>query len=96
MAHKQILFHAAARRIFSRAAETVESLPERVAKLVAAGEDLSALPGIGEDLAAKVEEIVTTGRLKLLEEVEARRGWLEATDVLNTRPWPELKRLMAR
>jgi DNA polymerase (family 10) len=27
---------------------------------------------------------------------QARRGWLEANDVLNTRPWPALKRLLAR
>jgi DNA polymerase (family 10) len=27
---------------------------------------------------------------------QARRGWLEAEDVLNTRPWPELKKLLAR
>ena len=27
---------------------------------------------------------------------QARRGWLEATDVLNTRPWPELKKLLVR
>jgi DNA polymerase (family 10) len=27
---------------------------------------------------------------------QGRRGWLEPTDVLNTRPWRELKRLLAR
>jgi len=27
---------------------------------------------------------------------QARRGWLEPKDILNTRPWPELKRLLAR
>jgi DNA polymerase (family X) len=27
---------------------------------------------------------------------QARRGWLEAPDVLNTRPWPELKQLLPR
>lgn len=27
---------------------------------------------------------------------QARRAWLEAQDVLNTRPWPELARLIAR
>lgn len=32
------------------------------------------MPGIGEDLARKIREIVATGRLKLLKEVEARRG----------------------
>ena len=27
---------------------------------------------------------------------QARRGWLEAADVLNTRPWPELKKVLKR
>jgi DNA polymerase (family 10) len=27
---------------------------------------------------------------------QARRGWLEAKDVLNTRSWNQLKRLLAR
>ena len=27
---------------------------------------------------------------------QARRGWLEPPDVLNTRPWQELEKLMAR
>jgi DNA polymerase (family 10) len=27
---------------------------------------------------------------------QARRGWLERDDVLNSRPWPELRTLLAR
>jgi DNA polymerase (family 10) len=27
---------------------------------------------------------------------QGRRGWLEPEDVLNTRPWRELERLLAR
>ncbi|MDE3115675.1 MAG: DNA polymerase/3'-5' exonuclease PolX, partial [Pseudomonadota bacterium] len=27
---------------------------------------------------------------------QARRGWIEAKDVLNTRPWPQLKKLLKR
>jgi DNA polymerase (family 10) len=27
---------------------------------------------------------------------QARRGWLEAADVLNTRPWPQLQKLLRR
>jgi DNA polymerase (family 10) len=40
--------------------------------MIARYEDLAELPGIGEDLSAKIREIVATGRLKLLEEVETR------------------------
>jgi DNA polymerase (family 10) len=38
--------------------------------MVGAGEDLSLLPGIGKDLAAKIEEIVETGHLQKLDELE--------------------------
>lgn len=59
-------------RAYRRAAATVEDLGESVATLVAEGKDLRDLPGIGEDLAAKIAEIVKTGRLKLLDEVNRR------------------------
>lgn len=59
-------------RAYRRAAETIEDLPKSAAEMLAAGEDLSELPGIGKDLAAKIKEIVDTGGLRLLEEVEAR------------------------
>lgn len=59
-------------RAYRRAAATIEDLPENVAAMVAEGRPLSDLPGIGEDLAGKITEFVETGRLKALEEVEAR------------------------
>ncbi len=59
-------------RAYRRAAQTIEDLPESIAKMAAEGRDLSELPGIGEDLAGKIAEIVTTGHLKVLEEVETR------------------------
>jgi DNA polymerase (family X) len=57
---------------YRRAAETVRGQPKRMADLVAAGEDLSRLAGIGKDLAGKIATIVSTGRLPLLDEVAAR------------------------
>jgi DNA polymerase (family 10) len=59
-------------RAYRRAATTIEDLPENISKLVAEGRKLTELPGIGEDLAGKIEEIVRTGHLKALDEVEAR------------------------
>ncbi len=59
-------------RAYRRAAATIEDLPASAAAMVADGADLTALPGIGEDLAGKIKEMVETGRLKLLQEVEAR------------------------
>lgn len=48
-------------RAYRNAARTVRSLGRDVAGLVAAGEDLTRLPGIGRDLAGKIREIVETG-----------------------------------
>jgi hypothetical protein len=36
--------------------------------MIAEGEDVTTLPGIGEDLASKIKEIVETGRASVLEE----------------------------
>lgn len=58
-------------RAYRNAARTVGGLSQNAADLVARGEDLSMLPGIGKDLAAKITEIVKTGRLKLLEELKS-------------------------
>jgi DNA polymerase (family 10) len=59
-------------RAYRRAAATIEDLPASAAAMVASGADLTDLPGIGNDLASKIKEIVETGHLKLLQEVEAR------------------------
>ncbi len=54
------------------AANTLESLPRDAGEMIAAGEDLTRLPGIGEDLAGKIEEMVRTGSLSALEQMETR------------------------
>lgn len=54
-------------RAYRNAARTVGDLPRSVADMVAAGEDLDALPGIGRDLAGKIAEIVATGTCAQLE-----------------------------
>jgi DNA polymerase (family 10) len=59
-------------RAYRRAAQTVEDLPQSAAKMVANGKTLAGLPGIGKDLAGKIAEIVNTGRLGALAEIEAR------------------------
>lgn len=56
-------------RAYRNAARTVEELPEPVDALVSdSPERLTALPGIGEDLAGKIVELVRTGGLRALEE----------------------------
>lgn len=54
-------------RAYRNAARTLGELPQEARALLENGEDLTRLPGIGDDLAAKVQEIVTTGRSSLLE-----------------------------
>lgn len=59
-------------RAYRNAASTVRGHSRAMAELVAAGEDLSRLPGIGKDIAQKIGTIVETGELPLLEEVATR------------------------
>ncbi|HEX5513062.1 MAG TPA: DNA polymerase/3'-5' exonuclease PolX [Gammaproteobacteria bacterium] len=59
-------------RAYRNAAHVVDSLPREAAEMLAAGEDLSELPGIGKDLAGKIADVAENGRLPLLEEVEQR------------------------
>jgi DNA polymerase (family 10) len=57
-------------RAYRNAARAVGSLSKNVADMVAQGEDLTRLPGVGHDLAAKIREIVETGRLRMLQDLE--------------------------
>jgi len=54
-------------RAYRNAARTLGELPQEARVLLETGEELTRLPGIGDDLAAKVREIVDTGRCSLLE-----------------------------
>lgn len=55
-------------RAYRNAARTLRDLPRDVAAMLDQGEDLTELPGIGKDLAAKIKEIVETGTAAMLEE----------------------------
>ncbi len=59
-------------RSYRTAARTVEDHPEDLAAVLRDGGDLTALPGIGKDLAAKIAEIIETGRLGFLDELKAK------------------------
>lgn len=59
-------------RAYRRAARTVENLPQNVRGMIAAGADLSDLPGIGEDLAGKIETIVNSGHFDVLDTLKKK------------------------
>jgi DNA polymerase (family 10) len=75
-------------RAYRGAARTIEDLPEPLAEMEQRGDDLDALPGIGEDLAGKIREIVRTGSLGLARELEreAPRGAVELMRVPGVGP----------
>lgn len=55
-------------RAYRNAARTLRDLPREVGAMLDEGEDLTELPGIGEDLAAKIREVIETGTAAALEE----------------------------
>jgi len=56
-------------RAYRNAARQMESMGVPAADMVTKGEDLTELPGIGDDLAAKIGEIVETGKCRALEKL---------------------------
>jgi DNA polymerase (family 10) len=61
-------------RAYRNAARTVQGLGEEVRDLIKEGYDLEQLPGIGEALAQKMEEIVRTGKCQALEKLRKESG----------------------
>lgn len=59
-------------RAYRNASRTIGGLSKNISDLIANGDDLTELPGIGEDLAEKIQTIVKTGELPLLKEIESR------------------------
>jgi DNA polymerase (family 10) len=58
-------------RAYRNAARALAELGRDVRSMVERSEDLTELPGIGDDLAAKISEIVTTGTCRALEKLHA-------------------------
>ncbi|WP_315755161.1 MULTISPECIES: DNA polymerase/3'-5' exonuclease PolX [unclassified Bradyrhizobium] len=57
-------------RAYRNAARLIERLPKSITSLLKAGEDLSELPGIGKDLAGKIEAIVTSHKFDVLDRLK--------------------------
>jgi DNA polymerase (family 10) len=59
-------------RAYRNAVRTVEGLTRPLRLMVEEGEDLTALPAIGKDIAGHISELLETGRIGRLEEVAAQ------------------------
>lgn len=77
-------------RAYERAAQTISSMTEDLGKVYREkGVDgLEEIPGIGKDLAQKIEEMVTTNELKYLSELKKKvpEGLLELTTIQSMGP----------
>ncbi len=58
-------------RAYRKAAQNIESLTQDVEEMAKKGA-LEDIPGIGKDLAGKIQEIVATGRLKYYEKLKSQ------------------------
>ncbi|MBM4329950.1 MAG: DNA polymerase/3'-5' exonuclease PolX [Deltaproteobacteria bacterium] len=59
-------------RSYRSAARTIEDLGQNLQSMVKAGKNLEEIPGIGKSIREKIEEIISTGRCHLLEELRAQ------------------------
>src|SRR5579864_6997075 len=59
-------------RAYRNAARVVGGLGREVSEVVARGEELPKLPGIGADLADKIKTLATTGHLPLLDRLRRK------------------------
>src|SRR5690554_446562 len=56
-------------RAYRNATRSLSGITRNIAEMVNKGEDLSALPGIGQRMTDKIREIVETGTLKQLDKL---------------------------
>ena len=61
-------------RAYRSASNTIAVMSRDLAEMVHQGEDLTEIWGIGEALAAKIQEIVETGQLRVLAELRDKLG----------------------
>ncbi|MEA2056674.1 MAG: DNA polymerase/3'-5' exonuclease PolX, partial [Patescibacteria group bacterium] len=94
-------------RAYRNAARNIETLNQDVRDLIKTEKDLTEIPGVGKDIAAKMMQIVETGKLKQLQELqqELPAGLLQLLAIeglgpkrvkqlyeeLNVTNWQELK-----
>lgn len=70
-------------RAYRRAAQVIEHLPQEMEVMREQGEDFQRIPGIGEAIAKKATELITTGKLEAYETLKAEfpDGILELMEI---------------
>jgi len=58
-------------RAYQKAARAIEHYPKELRIMIEQGEELHSIPGVGEAIAKKADELVTTGTLKYYEDLKA-------------------------
>ena len=70
-------------RAYRNGAQTIANLSTKLSEMVTEGEDLTDINSIGDDLAAKIEEVIKTGSCSYLEELkeELSPGLLDILEI---------------
>jgi DNA polymerase (family 10) len=58
-------------RAYQKAARAIEHYPRELEAMIEEGEDLQSIPGVGEAIAKKTAELITTGKLGYYENLKA-------------------------
>ncbi len=58
-------------KAYQRAARAIEHLPKEIEIMLREGQDLKAIPGVGEAIARKITDLLTTGKLEYYEKLRA-------------------------
>ena len=56
---------------YRQAARTIKKLPSEVEQMVRNGDSLQDIPGVGEAIAKKIDDLVKTGHVKVHDELKA-------------------------
>ena len=59
-------------RSYRNAARTIEDMSQNLGDLVKAGKSLEEIPGIGKSISEKIQEILSTGKCRSLEELRSQ------------------------
>ena len=80
-------------RAYQRAARTIDHLPVELSRMVQDGENLREIPGIGEAISQKIQELVKTGNLEYYEGLKGEfpEGILTLMDVPGIGPKTALR-----